>query len=205
MRFFLLFFFFIFLSSCQCSGGKNRTDAQWTRDMSKQHNVKAQEGTDEGGILMRVPPEGTVARNRVYYPYKKNIKKAEERLKNPYELTPDFLKLGETNYKRYCIYCHGETGDSGFGANVGLKMNTRPLSLVSNKAKAYKDGRIYHIISEGQGTMGSYRIPLQTSEQALMENYIKDDEYKGSKNIWSVVYYVRFLQKKYRSGDDGKN
>ena len=154
---------------------------------------------------MRVPPEGTVARNRVYYPYKENVEKAEQRLKNPYEITPDFLELGKKNYQRYCIYCHGETGDSGFGASVAGKMQTRPLSLVSKKAKAYKEGRIYHIISEGQGQMGSYRILLQTSEQALVEDYINDETYKGSKNIWSVVSFVRFLQKNYRSGNDGKN
>ena len=47
MKYFFLFSIFIVLNSCKCSGGKNRTDAQWTRDMSKQHNVKAQEGTSD--------------------------------------------------------------------------------------------------------------------------------------------------------------
>ena len=187
----------LFLAGCSCSGGKNRTDSQWTTDMSKQNNVKAQEGTDEGQILMKMSPKGTRARNRRYYPYSKDPLRAGRELKNPLPSTTEVLMKGKEHYERYCIYCHGAKGDAGEGATVTPKMVIKPASLLTDKAKAYEDGRIYHIIYEGQGLMGAYNIQLETNEQVLMSHYVKDSvqKYKGSDSIWSVVNYVRFLQK----------
>ena len=113
---YLLFIFY--LGACTCSGGKNRTDSQLTRDMAKQNNVKAQEGSDEGKILMKTPPEGTRARNRRYYPYKGEPLKAAQELKNPLENTTGVLTRGQKYYEKFCIYCHGTYGDSGEGATV---------------------------------------------------------------------------------------
>ncbi len=200
MKFFLLFIGIFYLVSCSCSGGRNRTDSEYMLDMMKQRSIKAQEGTDEGQILMKLPPEGTRARNRSYYPFPKNPLKADQ-LKNPLRLTPDVFSQGKLYYQRYCIYCHGSQGDAGEGASVAPKMIIKPLSLITNKAKSYSDGRIYHIIYNGQGLMGSYRTQLTTSEQVLLSHYVKGQgevKYKGSKQIWSLVHYVRFLQGKSR-------
>ena len=186
-----------FLVSCTCSGGKNRTDSQWTRDMARQINVKAQEGSDQGRALMRLPPEGARARNRRYYPYAGDPLVAGRKLKNPLPDTWEVLSQGQAHYESYCIYCHGAKGDGGVGATVAPKMTIRPASLLTDKAKGYSDGRIYHIIYEGQGLMGSYRLQLETNEQVLMSHYMEnsDRKYKGSNRIWSVVHYVRALQK----------
>lgn len=190
--------FFVFLASCTCSGGRNRTDSQWTTDMAKQNNVKPQEASDSGEILMNEPPEGTRARNRRYYPYSRKPLEAGKKLKNPLKNSAEVLAKGKTYYKRYCIYCHGDRGDAGEGALVASKMFIKPLSLLTNKAKSYSDGRIYHIIYEGQGLMGAYRVQLETNEQVIMNHYIKGEKtgkYRGSDSIWSVVHYVRFLQR----------
>ena len=197
MKNFYLIIFSLFLGACSCSGGKNRTDSQWTRDMSKQSNVKAQEGTDSGQILMRESPEGTRARNRSYYPYKGDPLTAGEKLKNPLAKNTDSIMKGKAHYERYCIYCHGSKGDAGEGATVAPKMFIKPASLLTDKAKAYTDGRLYHIIYDGQGLMGAYRIQLETKEQVTMSHYIKNssEKYRGSDSIWSVVNYVRLLQK----------
>ena len=196
--YFINFTLFVFyLGGCICSGGKNRTDSEWTTDMAKQNNVKAQEGSDEGEILMRATPEGAMARNRRYYPYSGDPLRAEKKLKNPLEETVEVLSQGKVNYQRYCIYCHGNYGDAGEGASVAPKMVIKPASLLTDKAKSYSDGRIYHIIYDGQGLMGAYRIQLETNEQVLMSHYMKEEEseYRGSDSIWSVVHYVRALQK----------
>ena len=195
-NFISLLIFVFYLGACTCSGGKNRTDSQWTRDMAKQNNVKAQEGSDTGEILMKAPPEGTRARNRRYYPYSGNPLKAAQQLKNPLKSTKEILTQGQIHYKKFCIYCHGAYGDTGEGANVASKMAVKPASLLTGKAKSYSDGRIYHIIYEGQGLMGAYRIQLETNEQALMSHYMtEENKYRGSDSIWSVVHYVRSLQK----------
>ena len=195
--FIILLFCFLYLEACTCSGGKNRTDSQWTVDMMKQNSVKAQEGSDKGEILMRTAPEGTRARNRRYYPYSKDPIMASKKLKNSLPRTKEVLFQGQVLYKRYCIYCHGIYGDSTEGASVAPKMAIKPASLLTNRAKNYSDGRIYHIIYNGQGLMGAYRLQLETNEQVLMSHYMKegDNKYRGSDRIWSVVHYIRSLQK----------
>ena len=179
--------------------------------MAKQSNIKAQEGSDKGEILMKSPPKGARARNRRYYPYTKDPLSAGAKLKNPLPVTKEILKQGQDHYERYCIYCHGSKGDAGEGATVAPKMVIKPASLLTDKAKSYTDGRIYHIIYEGQGLMGAYQAQLESSEQALLSHRSKNfsRSYKGSKNIWSLVHYVRSLQKlnskKAQPKEDSKN
>ena len=183
------------LSACTCSGGKNRTDIEPIGDMAQQKNIKPQEGSDKGELLQRLPPEGARARNRSYYPYESSIQ-AGNKLKNPLKMTPDVISKGQIYYTRYCIYCHGTKGDGKEGATVAPRMAVPPPSLLTSKAKSYPDGSIYHIIYNGQGLMGAYRIQLGSDEQALTR-YMGDQPsgYRGFESIWAVVSYVRFLQK----------
>ena len=164
-------------TGCTCEGGKNRTDFELFHDMIKQKNIKAQEG-DETGTFMRVPPDNTRARNKVYYPYKDDPEGAEKKLKNPFagELSPELIGIGKRQYERACIYCHGPTGE-GEG-KVAKKMTVKPPSLLTEKAINYSDGKMYHIIHEGQGLMGSYRKQV-----------------RGEKQRWALVNYIRMLQK----------
>ena len=173
----------------------NRADIEWPQDMIQQNPLKPQEGDEAGALQMLEPPEGAKALNRAYYPYAGDPVKAGEELKNPLPLTPGLLKEGQDHYRRFCVYCHGETGDSDSGASVAPKMIVKPASLLTDKAKAYSDGRLYHIIQEGQGLMGGYRIQLGAREQVLGKYFSEDGRYSGSGRIWAVVHYVRALQK----------
>ena len=177
MRLMFLFVLSGAIVGCTCSGGRNRTDVEIFHDMIQQKHIKAQEG-DETGTFMRLPPENTRARNREYYPYKGDPKGAGKHLKNPFqgEFSAELIGIGKRQYDKACIYCHGATGD-GQGA-VAKKMTVRPLSLLTDKAISYSDGRIYHIIHEGQGLMGAYRKQV-----------------RGEKERWALVNYIRMLQK----------
>ena len=195
-----------YLSACSCSGGRNRTDIEPIADMAKQKNIKPQEGGEGGGMLQRLPPEGARARNRSYYPYKGDPVRASRQLKNPLQLTPEVTARGELYYTRYCIYCHGTRGDGREGALVAPRMAVPPPSLLTDKVKAYSDGRIYHIIYNGQGLMGAYRIQLGANEQALIR-YAKGKArapYRGFDSIWAVVQYVRVLQRRFVSPEGGE-
>ena len=165
-------------------------------DMLKQKSIKAQEGSEEGLLLMKIPPEGTRARNRIYYPYKDQPLEASKNLKNPMLFNREVLVEGQRYYERFCIYCHGMNGDSKLGATVAPKMVLAPPSLLTDKAKALSDGSIYHIIYSGQGLMGSYRLQLETKEQVLVDYMNKKQKYVGSRSIWLVVHYVRSLQRR---------
>ncbi len=143
------------------------------QDMMNSPAVKAQEAGPEG---MRMPPPGTVPRGFDVYPYKGDFATAERDLKNDVPVTEESLKRGKFLYETYCYVCHGVRA-KGDGP-VGAKMIVKPPSLVSDKIKAFKDGRIYHIITEGQGVMGSYASQI-----------IDPDD------RWKVVNYVRSLAK----------
>ena len=167
--------------------------------MMSQKSLKAQEGGPQGEMLMRLPPEGARARNRRYYPYTEDPEQAKS-LKNPFADDPAFIQAGKKHYERFCIYCHGRLGDSGEGATVAPKMIIKPPSLLADRALSMSDGEIYHIIYNGRGLMGGYSIQLETPEQLALSRHIgaglaaEAGEYKGSKNIWSVVSYIRALQ-----------
>ena len=177
IKIFCVSFVFLLLTNCTCSGGKNRTDFEIFHDMIQQKNIKAQEG-DKEGTFMRVPPENTRARNRKYYPYKNDPEGAEKNLKNPFagQFSPEMIGIGKRQYEKACIYCHGATG-AGEG-KVAQKMTIKPPSLLADKAIGYSDGRLYHIIHEGQGLMSSYRKQV-----------------RGEKERWALINYVRMLQK----------
>ena len=74
------------------------------------------------------------------------------------------------------MVCHGGSG-RGDGP-VAAKMSLKPPSLMSDKVRGFVDGRIYHIISDGQGVMSSYAYQLV-------------DEH----DRWCIVNYVRNMQK----------
>ena len=164
----------LIFTAVSCTAGKNRTNIEWIQDMMKQPIVKDQR--EEGDIKSFEPPEGARALNKEYYPYKDDLEGAIQNLKNPYRYSKEILLLGKRNYQKACIYCHGEKGE-GEGPMKSL-MIVLPPSLTSQKARDMTDGQIYHIIHEGQGVMGAYRLQVRTEKQR-----------------WAVVNYIRNLQK----------
>jgi mono/diheme cytochrome c family protein len=54
---------------------------------------------------------------------------------------------------------------------------TQPPSLLSDKIRNWPDGRIFHVISRGQGLMPSYESQVPTRQR------------------WAVIQYVRALQR----------
>lgn len=168
------------LSSCTI-GKHEKPNIEAIQDMMDQDAIKAQDyqPSDRTKAASLLPPEGTVPVGYKPYPYHNDPVAAEKNLKNPLanDMSEKTLKLGETKYNTYCIMCHGVTG-LGDGT-VAPKMLLKPPALTSDKVKTFVDGRIYHIISDGQGVMSSYAYQLV-----------------NEKDRWAIVNYVRSLQKK---------
>ena len=159
-----------------CNAGKNQTNIELVRQMMDQISLKAQDYQNETGqVANRVPPKGTVAQNREHYPYWTDPEAAGRNMKNPLS-RQDGLDTGAEKYRIYCGLCHG-TGGAGDG-QIAEYMTLKPPSLLTSKVRNFSDGRIFHIVTAGQGLMGSYA------------NQIFDSE-----DRWAVVNYVRKLQK----------
>ncbi len=167
---------FVFgLTGCGPSDGKPNVEI--IQDMMVQPANKAQDflASNPEKSSQLVPPEGTAAVNREVYLFKGNPEGAASNLKMP-EVTAEMVKLGEKHFKNYCLVCHGEKG-AGDGPVASKFQGVKPPSLLSDKVRGMKDGGIYHIITDGQGVMGTYINHMP-----------------WSKDRWAVVSYVRKLQ-----------
>ncbi len=171
-----------FFLLAHCGPTKNQPNIEVIQDMMEQPNLKAQDfhPYDREKSSMLVPPEGSWPKNIKPYIYKGQPIVAGEKLHNPYvsDRSEDLLKLGERQYKNYCLVCHGPAG-GGDGPVAEKFIGVKPPSLVSDKVKNYPDGQIFHVITDGQGIMGTYinQVPAE-------------------KDRWAIVNYIRTLQKK---------
>ncbi|MEJ8803960.1 c-type cytochrome [Pontibacter sp. H249] len=130
-----------------------------------------------GGMNMRQPAEGTVARGKMgYNDYlsKDDAETAGVELKNPLAVTSVNLEEGKVLYTRFCAPCHGEQGD-GQGL-VGQKFKGVP-SYTAGRVATLPGGHIYHVIANGRGRMMPHGSQVDPTER------------------WKIVMYVQQLQK----------
>lgn len=144
--------------------------------MMEQSRVNAQSESTffANGNGMQKPVKGTVSRNAMPYLYADNPEDAGRLMINPLPFSKSNLELGEKKFNIYCSPCHGyhAQGDSRLRGQFPA-----PPSLHSRKVKEWPDGRIYHIIMQGQGVMPSYAKQLTEKER------------------WAVILYIRTLQR----------
>lgn len=126
------------------------------------------------GFGMRMPVEGTVARGFLPYPYKGNQADASKYMNNPLIPTREVLDKGRDKFNTFCSPCHGYLGK---GDSRLRGQFPAPPSLQSEKVRNYRDGDIYHIITEGQNVMPSYAKQITREER------------------WSIILYLRALQR----------
>ena len=151
---------------------RSKPPIQFFPDMKDQKIVKPQTAILE-------PPEGTVPRGERSYMFT-DPDVAEKKLKNPLPATKHHLIRGQFIYNVYCLPCHNSDG-AGFGPVV-KKGFAPPPPLFSDKVKSWKDGKIFHVISAGQGIMPSYAAQISPLDR------------------WTCVLYVRALEKAHRQG-----
>ncbi|MDO8494421.1 MAG: cytochrome c [Deltaproteobacteria bacterium] len=163
--------FFAALTGCS-----SKPAWEFMPDMMDQPSLKAQESAQQlpHGRSLLTPPEGTIPRGFTPYPYKGDPEGAGANLKNPLSKSQETVLTGEKTFKVYCAVCHGETG---FGDGPVIPKFPAPPSLHSDKVRGWSDGRIFHVITEGQGLMPSYASQLDAEQR------------------WAAIHYLRALQK----------
>jgi mono/diheme cytochrome c family protein len=144
--------------------------------MMTQEKLKAQQPSElfKDGIGMRQPVEGTVARGFMPYAFKGKPEDAGKYLVNPLLSTKDVLDRGKSNYLTFCSPCHGNfaRGDSRLQGQF-----PSPPTLHSEKVRNWPDGRMYHVITEGQNAMPSYAPQISPQDR------------------WAIIKYIRALQR----------
>lgn len=124
------------------------------------------------------PVKGSVARGYVPYAYPntpEGYEMAGANLHNPLAASKreQWEQEGEVLYGKFCVHCHGATG-AGDG-KVGGKLPGPPPAY-NGALKNLSEGKIFHTLTYGKGTMGSHASQLTQEER------------------WKLVYYVQKLQ-----------
>jgi mono/diheme cytochrome c family protein len=136
------------------------------------HSIDGQEF-----LNAKEPVKGTVARGFVPYAYENTAEGYEKSagLKNPLtaKSREEYEKEGEVIYGKFCVHCHGASG-AGDG-KVGGKLPGPPPAY-NGTIKNLPEGKIFHSITYGKGTMGSHASQLTQEER------------------WKLVYFVQKLQ-----------
>lgn len=163
------------LSACAGPGTKTTTELEWQPDMYKQPYVQAMEKDRLNPDIntLRTPPPGTVPVNYVPFPQPVDVT-GMDHLANPLPITPAVLDKGRQIFDTYCIVCHGAKAD---GLGYIVPKMTQPPPLIAGAALQFTDGRIFSIVTGGQGNMPSYQTELDPAER------------------WAVIHYVRVLQR----------
>ena len=144
--------------------------------MYKQFRMNPQSETTffKDGMTNRMPVAGTVAQTYIPYEYM-GMPMPATPLSNPLLANKQTMDLGKAKYNTYCSPCHGNFGN-GDSRLRGQFPN--PPSLHSAKlTQEWKDGNIYHVITNGQNVMPSYASQMSREER------------------WAVVTYIRALQR----------
>ena len=100
---------------------------------------------------------------------------------NDYKVSQYTLDVGRGKYQIYCAVCHGQAGDGNGIMKVrsaieGDAAIVTIASLQTPIIRAYPNGQIYDVITNGKNTMMGYGDKLSPEER------------------WAVVAYVRALQ-----------
>lgn len=176
------FIFAFSLALIGCGAGKDKTSVELIQDMFHQISLKAQDYDDlRNEPSNRVPPEGTLPRGQSFERYSTDPIGAGQNLKSPYAEISEadlekVLSRGKAKYEIYCGVCHGTQGHAADDSKLKAYIPLIP-PLVSDKVKGLKDGHVYHIITNGQGVMGSYASQIPD----------KNDR-------WAIVKYIRTLK-----------
>lgn len=152
-------------------------------DSQNRYDDQAKSRFFADGKVNRLPVAGTVATSEgvenpiFYYGKDENGKFVDV---GPLPITQELMLRGKDRFNIYCAPCHGHVGDArGIIVNRGF---LPPPTFHSKKIRAYPDGRIFDVITNGFRNMPSYRHQIP------------------EKDRWAIVSYVRALQRSQRAG-----
>lgn len=146
-------------------------------NMGDQPKLKPQRADrlGEKPLGLMAPPAGAVAMGEHPYPYTQEQAEQAATQKNPLQATPRVLARGKFLFENICIACHGP---QAAGDGLVTTLFPKPPSLMTQRVRDWTDGRVYHVPMRGQNSMPSH------SKQITR------------KDLWSVIHYIRSLQKK---------
>ena len=192
----LILFALLFLTGCFRGAKFEEPPIHLNPNMDNQPKYRSLEESYffEDGSTMRTPIEGTVAVGHYNEDSSFITAKNDDGtylIKNPLELSMEALDRGEDRYNIYCAPCHSKVGD-GKGIVTQYDYPVIPGNFHDERIRNLPDGEMFDTITNGLRSMPAYGYQLKPED------------------VWSVVYYVRALQRSQNASlddipDDEKN
>ncbi len=177
-------FVVIFLTLSGCGLMRGCTSSQppihLNPSMDSQPKLQPQASSDffYNGAGMRLPVEGTVARNELREDdafYRGIGPDGKPVTTNPLAIDDAVVARGAARYAIYCQPCHDARGD---GKGILFQRGNVPTSSFhSEKLRAYPDGQMFDIVTNGSGLMPSYKWPIPPADR------------------WAIIAHVRKLER----------
>jgi mono/diheme cytochrome c family protein len=133
------------------------------------------------GRGMRPAVAGTVARGHLPARFA-TPEEAGKMLSNPLPLTEGTAERGRKVYNDHCAVCHGVVGDGV--PLLSRAYGGKPANLLASSTRQQPDGYLYGVVVLGKNAMPSYAPDLDESDR------------------WSVVHYVRVLERSQNAKDE---
>jgi mono/diheme cytochrome c family protein len=133
------------------------------------------------GRGMRPAVAGTVARGHLPARFG-TPEEAGKMLSNPLPLTESTAERGRKVYSDHCAVCHGVVGNGI--ALLSRAYGGQPANLLASSTRQQPDGYLYGVVVLGKNAMPSYAPDLDESDR------------------WSVVHYVRILERSQNAKDE---
>jgi mono/diheme cytochrome c family protein len=144
--------------------------------------------SEAGGKIFynRLPVGGAVARgDMAAYPIKQDVGAdttnyaASKFIKNPLDIASIDMKEAERLYLVNCGICHGTKLDGQGPLYVSGAFVAAPAILVGNpKYETMAEGTMFHSVTYGIRSMGSYASQLNTRQRWMVIAYVKSKQAK---------------------------
>ncbi len=177
------------VAAVSCSNVRREEGRAYMPDMSYSRAYEtyaSTEALDKAGVFYNARPvEGTIARgDMAAYPYKNDSAGyvMSANVKNPLDPAVVDMKEAERLYLVNCGICHGTKLDGngplwkgGDGPFPNAPRNLLTDPVVANMA----EGTMFHSVTYGKNTMGSYASQLNTKQRWMVIAYVKMKQGQG--------------------------
>lgn len=149
----------------------------FTEDLAKEQRMRQSARKPAKGSIPFAKDASKVGFN-MPYPYPSTIEGYEQagiELKSPLAMTEAVVESGKVIYNKFCLHCHGATGEGDGGVVVNGNYPVPPSYLTT--LQDLPEGKIFHSLVYGKNiAMGPHASQLNKEER------------------WEVTRYVQYLQ-----------
>lgn len=173
-----------------CGGPRRNPGRVYMPDMAYSRAYETYASTEnlkaKGINYTAMPVNGTMARGEMLFTYPYTNDSAgyvnSSNVKNP--LNPDSIDMveAERKYLIYCGVCHGAKldGNGPLWKDGAGPFPAAPKSFMADDMKKMAEGTMYHSVTYGKNTMGSYASQLNVHDRWGVIAYIKKKQGGGA-------------------------